>query len=670
MKQVVLVLGMHRSGTSALARALHLLGLGLPENLLPPAPDNPGGYFESKDLTRLNEEILIGAGTSWHDPSLIPAEWFASTAALAFRERAAAFVNKALAGSPMIVLKDPRLCRLLPFWRTCLTDLQITFGSVLILRDPREVARSLQLRVLFDLTRPGGPLSIARAHWLWLRYVLEAEKHSRELPRALLTFEMLLDDAPGELASVARALQIDYPLSLAAASDTLQQVVARGLKRQRSEESISLGWPGVATDLYQKLAAQITRGGEVDRALLDSFREAFETTQRTKAPPNEKLIHAYWSGYSSALIELGRARASLRDDVRVLFVSAQPETRGHIYRVEHHTAALQAGGLAARWCALDAFAAEDLAGVTLVVLFRAAWDARVAALYAACRERGIRVAFDSDDLVFEPEYMREPYFDYLRTLNPTGRERWSANVAGWRQSLLAADCALVSTPPLAAAAEKLGKPAAVWPNGISFRMIEEARRLATRPAPEACSIRIGYASGAPTHQKDFAQIAGPLAAVLAERPGVSLTIVGYLDLAEFPELTKHAARIETRPAVPHRDLGAEYARFDINLAPLEVGNPFCEAKSELKYFEAALLQVPTVAAATAPYAAAIESGNNGFLARNEAEWRRCLFTLIDDPDTRRRMGRAAYWHSLVRFGPEAQTLDGLAAIAELTGLAR
>ena len=195
-RRVVLVLGMHRSGTSALAGALHALGFGLPDNLLPPAPDNPGGYFESKTLTRLNEEILVAAGTSWHDPSPIPPEWFESAAALAFRERAAALVEKALAASPMIVLKDPRLCRLLPFWRACLTELEVAFGAVLILRDPREVARSLQLRVLNELTRPGGPLSIARAHWLWLRYVLEAEHGSRDLPRALLTYEMLLADGP------------------------------------------------------------------------------------------------------------------------------------------------------------------------------------------------------------------------------------------------------------------------------------------------------------------------------------------------------------------------------------------------------------------------------------------------------------------------------------------
>ncbi|HEY3662278.1 MAG TPA: glycosyltransferase, partial [Chthoniobacterales bacterium] len=90
------------------------------------------------------------------------------------------------------------------------------------------------------------------------------------------------------------------------------------------------------------------------------------------------------------------------------------------------------------------------------------------------------------------------------------------------------------------------------------------------------------------------------------------------------------------------------------------------AKSELKYFEAALLQVPTVTSATAPYAAAIQSGINGLIARDEADWNVCLLALIDDPSLRKRMGQAAYWHAVVRFGPEAQSLDGLAAIGKLT----
>ena len=73
-----------------------------------------------------------------------------------------------------------------------------------------------------------------------------------------------------------------------------------------------------------------------------------------------------------------------------------------------------------------------------------------------------------------------------------------------------------------------------------------------------------------------------------------------------------------------------------------------------------------MATATAPYAAAIQSGINGYVATDEAEWRDRLVALIDDQDTRQRVGREAYWHALVRFGPEAQCLDGLAVIAKLT----
>jgi glycosyltransferase involved in cell wall biosynthesis len=391
--------------------------------------------------------------------------------------------------------------------------------------------------------------------------------------------------------------------------------------------------------------------------------------QRDATPANEKAIHSYSPTYGSVLTNLGRARATFRDDARLLFASGDSSTRGHLYRVEHHVAALTAGGLQTVWCAVDEVSEAHLSGVTMVVVFRAPWDPKVAALYAACQARGITIAFDVDDLVFEPAYMREPYFDYVRTLDAVARERWAEKVAGWRRSLLEADCAIVSTAPLAAAAEALGKRACVWSNGISYRMIDEARRVSDRASRQSGAdrhIRLGYASGAPTHQKDFARIAAPLAAVLTERPEVILTIVGYLDLTEFPELITHSPHIERRPLVPHHELGRDYARFDINLAPLEAGNPFCEAKSELKYFEAALVQVPTVAAATAPYAAAIQSGINGYIARSEAEWRDLLVTLIDEQDTRRRLGREAYWHALVRFGPEAQCLDGLAVIAELT----
>jgi hypothetical protein len=100
-----------------------------------------------------------------------------------------------------------------------------------------------------------------------------------------------------------------------------------------------------------------------------------------------------------------------------------------------------------------------------------------------------------------------------------------------------------------------------------------------------------------------------------------------------------------------KDLPREVARFDINLAPLEAGNPFCEAKSELKFFEAAICDIPTIASPTGPYARAIKSGETGFLASNADEWSKALNLLVRNPRSRRRIGRAAHHAALWHFGP-------------------
>ena len=83
------------------------------------------------------------------------------------------------------------------------------------------------------------------------------------------------------------------------------------------------------------------------------------------------------------------------------------------------------------------------------------------------------------------------------------------------------------------------------------------------------------------------------------------------------------------------------AETDINLAPLEPGNPFCEAKSELKFFEAAIVGVPTIASATEPFAAAIEDGVSGLLATDTQGWRRALDLLVTSEDRRRAIGAIA-----------------------------
>jgi hypothetical protein len=115
-KSAILVVGMHRSGTSALARMLNLLGCDLPKTLLPGGPSNEPGHWESWPILTLNEEILASAGSAWDDWEAFNRAWFDSPIEDGFLERALKTLDDEFGASRFFVLKDPRLCRILPFW--------------------------------------------------------------------------------------------------------------------------------------------------------------------------------------------------------------------------------------------------------------------------------------------------------------------------------------------------------------------------------------------------------------------------------------------------------------------------------------------------------------------------------------------------------------------------
>ena len=204
-RQAVLVLGMHRSGTSALTRVVNLLGAELPSNLVPGTSDNEQGYWESYSFFDLNEALLAAAGTRWHDDAPIPDTWFASEAAKAFRPQARALLQEAFHGCSIFVLKDPRLCRLLPFWRAALEDLGASPRAILIVRHPEEVFSSLAVRARHEDegVRSQAITSPEKSHLLWLRYVLESERHTRSVGRAVVTYDGLLADWTATLQGVA-----------------------------------------------------------------------------------------------------------------------------------------------------------------------------------------------------------------------------------------------------------------------------------------------------------------------------------------------------------------------------------------------------------------------------------------------------------------------------------
>jgi glycosyltransferase involved in cell wall biosynthesis len=173
---------------------------------------------------------------------------------------------------------------------------------------------------------------------------------------------------------------------------------------------------------------------------------------------------------------------------------------------------------------------------------------------------------------------------------------------------------------------------------------------------------VGYFSGSATHQRDFAECEAALLDIMERHPEIRLRLVGYLVLG--PQWDRYRDRIERIGFLAAADLLRCIAETDINLAPLELGNPFCEGKSELKFFEAALVGVPTVASATETFRDAVEDGISGLLVRDTAEWRRALELLIASESRRKAIGEAARAVAQARFSlaavvPRAVTALGL-----------
>jgi hypothetical protein len=173
----VIVLGMHRSGTSSVAGALVRLGGKPPCHLMPAAPDNPRGFWESTVLASLDDEILAAGGSAWKDWRRFDIDRIDAAAVEALRERAEAALVAEFGRAGVPVVKDPRMCRLMSFWRPVFLKLAWTPRVVLPVRSPLEVAWSLRRR---------DGIGVGAGCLLWLRHVLDAEADTREARGARL----------------------------------------------------------------------------------------------------------------------------------------------------------------------------------------------------------------------------------------------------------------------------------------------------------------------------------------------------------------------------------------------------------------------------------------------------------------------------------------------------
>ncbi|HEY9142813.1 MAG TPA: hypothetical protein VIM90_02130, partial [Arenimonas sp.] len=123
--RALIVLGMHRAGTSALAGALDALGVPLGRQMVPAQADNPGGYWENAEGVQIHERLLLALGRGWDDLRPLPEGWLDTEAGLAAAAALEAWLQRDFAGQPLWAFKDPRTCRLLPLWQRVLGRLGI-----------------------------------------------------------------------------------------------------------------------------------------------------------------------------------------------------------------------------------------------------------------------------------------------------------------------------------------------------------------------------------------------------------------------------------------------------------------------------------------------------------------------------------------------------------------
>lgn len=181
----ILVLGMHRSGTSALARLLGYLGAALPADAIEAHGDNARGYWESAAIVKADDQLLRVARSSWFDPRPLDLTRLEPSALRSRKDRIWEAVCVAFGDAPLIAIKDPRQCRFVPTMVEALAEHGVASRAVLMLRDPEAVARSVGKR---DGTTPDF------ARLLWLRHMIDAERATRGLRRAVVDYDAMLAD--------------------------------------------------------------------------------------------------------------------------------------------------------------------------------------------------------------------------------------------------------------------------------------------------------------------------------------------------------------------------------------------------------------------------------------------------------------------------------------------
>jgi len=266
----VVVLGMHRSGTSSVAGALVCLGGAAPLHLMTPGPDNERGYWESRAIVTLNDDVLAAGGSHWMDWRKFDCGRIDGSALDELHGRAKSTLAAEF-GAGIPVVKDPRMCRLMRFWAPVFEETGWSMRAVLPLRSPLEVAWSLG-------RRDGAHNSLGCL--LWLRHVLDAEAQTRGIMRAVLDWPKFVHNSRDALERLVDHLGLRWPRWREGRAD-IDEFVSGDLRHCKADADELRADPAVTDlvrDVYVEMLSLVDDpNGAAALARLDDLRAQFES---------------------------------------------------------------------------------------------------------------------------------------------------------------------------------------------------------------------------------------------------------------------------------------------------------------------------------------------------------------------------------------------------------
>jgi hypothetical protein len=311
VRRIVVVLGMHRSGTSATMNVLNALGVPLSDDLMPPTQFNEKGYFESQTIARIHDDILKSFGQTWSSSSIttpLPPQWWKQPAVAAMKQQLIAYVDAQFEKAGAIWgFKDPRTARMLPLWNEIVADMGLDPKFVLVSRHPRDCAQSLFAR---------ERVNSIHAELLWLEHNADAIAYTNGKIDAIVEYSRWFAEPVAQAQYLIEKLGLEDP-----GTEIVSSIVADVVSTElRHHETTAAAYElPFSAEFYDAL---LKRNVQQLLVLTNIFQAAARFTQVVGAQTTRELLGRVNDGVRT-INERGQRIVSLEGQVRALQASLQ-----------------------------------------------------------------------------------------------------------------------------------------------------------------------------------------------------------------------------------------------------------------------------------------------------------------------------------------------------------